>query len=162
MSSVQATEVTARSAGAFGEVAEAPLPANSTVLLGKLASPHLLVGVDEAGLPIEEKSVVRVALEEAVASGPAASVEEKLARLGLDEAPPSPHAPVQPGEEPICRICFEGFELPSRPLVQPCACRGSSTWAHADCLTKWRHTIINARLDPRSEGEPGCVPGPVW
>ena len=50
---------------------------------------------------------------------------------------------VQPGEEPTCRICFEG-ELSSLPLVQPCACRGSSTWAHADCLTKWRLAGLKA------------------
>ena len=32
-------------------------------------------------------------------------------------------------EEKACRICFGGAE--DGPLVQPCACRGSSSWVHA-------------------------------
>ena len=28
-----------------------------------------------------------------------------------------------------CRICFAGAE--DGPLVQPCACRGASSWVHA-------------------------------
>ena len=79
------------------------------------------------------------------------TVEEKLARLGLDEAPQlgsaasssatqdTPLAPGLPEGEPSCRICLEDGE-PSRPIVQPCGCRGTSTWAHADCLTAWRRT----------------------
>ena len=47
--------------------------------------PPFLVGADDAGLPVEEKRAVRGALAEA-----AASVEETLARLGLDEALPPP------------------------------------------------------------------------
>ena len=128
--------------------------------------PPCLIGADEAGLPVEEKSAMRAALEEAVASGSAASVEEKLARLCLDEAPPSPSKiprvyagsssadpPVLPGDEPICRICLDRAELPSRPLVQPCACRGSSTWAHADCLTEWRRTSPKADAAYQCGGE---------
>ena len=103
----------------------------------------------------------------ALASGSAASVEDKLAQLGLDDAPSSsPHvsagsssadaaasaplAPDQPKDEQICRICLDGAKLPSRPLVQPCACRGSSTWAHADCLTKWR------RMSPKDDDAYQC------
>ena len=116
------------------------LTIDSTGLLGAPALPErTLVGADDAGLPVEEPSALRTALKEAVADGSAASVEEKLARLGLDEAPPppsnSPHvsagsssadaaagaplAPVLPEDEATCRICFDGAELPSHPLVQP-------------------------------------------
>ena len=145
---------------ALGAVADTSLSMGSTGLLGALASPPFLVGADKSGLPLEEKSAIRAALEEAVASGSAASIEEKLARLGLDEAQPapsnSPHvsagsssadaaasaplSPTQPEDEPVCSICLDGAELPSHPLVQPCACRGSSTWAHAECLAEWWRT----------------------
>ena len=118
-----------------------------------------------------------------MASRTAASVEEKLAQLGLDKMPSAPsnskesagsssvdsaaagapplpvHQPEdeqicfserlpvhQPKDEQICCICFDGAELPSRPLVQPCACRGSSIWAHADCLTEWRRST-SAKAD---------------
>ena len=83
----------------------------------------------------------------------AGGVEEKHARLCLaearrrssaDTAVGAPVSPVLAEDEKICRICFEGAELPSHPLVQPCACRGSSTWVHADCLTKWRRTSLKA------------------
>ena len=67
---------------------------------------------------------------------------EKIARLGLDE----PLAPVLPEDEPTCRICLDGAALPSHPLLQPCACRGSSTWIHADCLTEWRRST-SAKAD---------------
>ena len=100
----------------------------------------------------------------------AGSIEEKLARLCFDEVLPppvysplvstasssadaavgAPLSPVLPDDEQICRICLEGAELPSHPLVQPCACRGSSTWAHADCLTRWR------RMSPKAAAAYQC------
>jgi tetratricopeptide (TPR) repeat protein len=59
----------------------------------------------------------------------------------LEEAVASGAAAILPDDEPTCRICLEGaLALPIRPLVQPCACRGSSAWAHTDCLTLWRRT----------------------
>ena len=41
-------------------------------------------------------------------------------------------------EKIACRICFSGEE--DGPLVQPCACRGSSSWVHPQCLEHWRRT----------------------
>jgi tetratricopeptide (TPR) repeat protein len=100
---------------------------------------------------------LQAALLQAVASGAADSVAEKLARIGLDdtqlsfgsssaaEAAASSHLEGGVDEnEPICRICLEGADLPSRPLVVPCACRGSSTWAHDSCLANWRRTSTKA------------------
>ena len=39
-------------------------------------------------------------------------------------------------EEERCRVCLEGEE--KGPLVQPCACRGSSKWSHRACVEQWR------------------------
>lgn len=41
-------------------------------------------------------------------------------------------------EENLCRICLSGED--EGPLKQPCACRGSSSWAHDGCLARWRRT----------------------
>lgn len=35
-----------------------------------------------------------------------------------------------------CRICLDGPEA-GRELIEPCACRGSMRWVHADCLSEW-------------------------
>lgn len=43
---------------------------------------------------------------------------------------------------PICRICFEPA-APHCPLSQPCSCRGTSAWAHRECLTRWRRSSVN-------------------
>ena len=43
-----------------------------------------------------------------------------------------------PADDRVCRICFAGVE--DGPLVQPCACRGTSAWAHAGCLEQWRRS----------------------
>ena len=43
---------------------------------------------------------------------------------------------------PICRICFEPA-APHCPLSQPCSCRGTSAWAHLECLTRWRRSSVN-------------------
>ena len=43
-----------------------------------------------------------------------------------------------PSDEPACRICWGDTD--DGPLVQPCACRGSVTWVHANCLEAWRRT----------------------
>ena len=113
-----------------------------------LASPPFLVGADD-GPSSDQTSPIAEALQQAVECGEADSIEDKLAQLLLDEPPPaqpgsyngSSSADVPPEQnELICRICLEGAELPSRPLVQPCACRGSSTWTHDDCLAHWRRT----------------------
>ena len=45
-------------------------------------------------------------------------------------------------EEIACRICFSGEE--DGPLVQPCACRGSASWVHPQCLEHWRRTSMKA------------------
>ena len=49
-----------------------------------------------------------------------------------------PAAPTSTEEEHVCRICYEAE--PADELVQPCACRGSSTWVHHGCLAYWRRT----------------------
>ena len=41
-------------------------------------------------------------------------------------------------EDKTCRLCLGGEE--DGPLVQPCACRGTATWAHSHCLDHWRRT----------------------
>jgi hypothetical protein len=67
----------------LGEEEDASL---STVLW---IQPPFQAGADDDGLPIDEPSANRATLDEAMASGSAFIVEEKLARLGLDEAPPA-------------------------------------------------------------------------
>lgn len=46
-------------------------------------------------------------------------------------------------DDPSCRICFAGDE--DGPLVQPCSCRGTSSWVHSECLAQWRRA--SSRLD---------------
>ena len=48
-------------------------------------------------------------------------------------------------EDEQCRICLALDCEDWRPLVQPCACRGSAGWVHEHCLEKWRRT--GARKD---------------
>ena len=98
------------------------------------------VSIPGSGLEVVTSAALQAALLQAVVCGAADSVAEKLARIGLDKpssglSSTADAAAVAPPRdvsenEPICRICLEGADLPSRPLVRPCACRGSSTWAH--------------------------------
>ena len=37
-----------------------------------------------------------------------------------------------------CRICFETHSTRENPLMSPCMCRGTSKWAHKDCIQHWR------------------------
>ena len=48
--------------------------------------------------------------------------------------------PTADGEEDemTCRLCWGDEDR--RPLVQPCACRGSAKWIHTHCLEQWRRT----------------------
>ena len=39
-------------------------------------------------------------------------------------------------DEKRCWICLEGEA--DGPLVQLCACRGSSKWSHKACVDDWR------------------------
>ena len=39
-----------------------------------------------------------------------------------------------------CRHCRDDEDR--RPLVQPCACRGSAKWIHQHCLEQWRRTSL--------------------
>jgi len=42
------------------------------------------------------------------------------------------------GPEEICRICLSPYEPNSNnPLITPCICKGSSQYAHFECLKKW-------------------------
>ena len=41
------------------------------------------------------------------------------------------------GSGPVCRICFEGPEEATNPLVSPCVCSGSLRYIHLDCLRRW-------------------------
>merc|ERR1719483_2036842 len=42
------------------------------------------------------------------------------------------------GESKRCWVCLEGER--TGPLVQLCACRGSSKWSHRACVEHWRRT----------------------
>lgn len=41
-------------------------------------------------------------------------------------------------ESQECKICFEHTNLPSNPLISPCACKGSQKYIHRQCLNTWR------------------------
>nr|XP_054923094.1 E3 ubiquitin-protein ligase MARCHF2-like [Dermacentor andersoni] len=39
--------------------------------------------------------------------------------------------------ERVCRICLRGEACTDDPLLEPCACRGPSGFAHKGCLERW-------------------------
>ena len=49
-----------------------------------------------------------------------------------------------------CRICLALDCDDLRPLVQPCACRGSAKWIHIACLEEWR------RKSPKEDAAYRC------
>lgn len=46
-------------------------------------------------------------------------------------------------EQRQCRICFDGDNSPTNPLLTPCLCSGSLRFTHLDCLKTW----IQARVE---------------
>ncbi|KAH6932581.1 hypothetical protein HPB50_007828 [Hyalomma asiaticum] len=47
-------------------------------------------------------------------------------------------AKAPPGDvAPVCRVCLRVQVIPEDPLVEPCACRGPSAYAHKSCLERW-------------------------
>ncbi|GAA5965043.1 hypothetical protein JCM8115_005691 [Rhodotorula mucilaginosa] len=50
-----------------------------------------------------------------------------------------------PGEEKMCRICFDGPDEELGKLFSPCLCRGTSRYVHTACLEQWRKASPNAR-----------------
>ena len=48
--------------------------------------------------------------------------------------------------ERCCRVCYEEGTR-AAPLLSPCACRGSQSYVHVDCLRRWhRHCGCPAQL----------------
>lgn len=46
-------------------------------------------------------------------------------------------------EAPSCRFCYEGEATETNPFLMPCACRGTLSYIHLQCLLKWRATTTN-------------------
>ncbi len=46
-------------------------------------------------------------------------------------------------ETPSCRFCYETETSDTNPFLIPCACRGTLTYIHLQCLLKWRATTQN-------------------
>jgi len=43
------------------------------------------------------------------------------------------------GEEPpMCYMCYDNSHTKENPIIAPCACKGSTKYCHAQCLTSWR------------------------
>ena len=66
--------------------------------------------------------------------GPSLAAAEESEIAGSTEAP-AVTPPVQE-EESFCRVCW-GPETAEEPLVRPCACKGSLTFIHKECLQQW-------------------------
>lgn len=45
----------------------------------------------------------------------------------------------------LCRICFDGEDTPTNPLLRPCHCRGTMAHVHVECLNEWRKRSANPR-----------------
>ena len=43
-----------------------------------------------------------------------------------------------PDDGPVCRICLDS--APLEHLCRPCACRGTQSYVHAQCLRQWQAT----------------------
>ena len=62
---------------------------------------------------------------------PAASAGERV-KLRRPE-------PREPGENPVCYMCFEEEDTEANPMITPCKCIGDTKYVHVECLRKW-HT----------------------
>ena len=65
-------------------------------------------------------------------------------RRSYEDSPTTPRRPLAAAQKgsparaahppgAACRICLSD----NGALIQPCACRGASTWVHVDCLKRW-------------------------
>lgn len=45
----------------------------------------------------------------------------------------------EPGDSPVCYMCFDETNNEENPLITPCKCSGDTKYVHVDCLRKW-HT----------------------
>ena len=70
-------------------------------------------------------------------------------------APPTSSAVSAPEDERTCRVCW-GAESEDEPLIRPCGCKGSLTWAHSDCIRQWidRSKRLKCEVRPCPPTEP--------
>ena len=124
---MEAAEAAAEAAVATATAARET--ARAAASLASAAREHVVVAHAE-----EEEAAREAAAEEAeVAARRAVASSGQMRHPELEQTPSSLAAQPVNKHQQNCRICL-GDET-DEPLIQPCACRGTSAWVHNSCLS---------------------------